>query len=184
MESVTDFAFIFHRSTILSGMHANSYGMKNAYFCRYQLFSQNTSSHTVSLYEREYHKPFAHLNSSYIPESTHHRIFQFITEMKRNADQVLWTQRKFANANGIGRTMKILINKECRDYFVAQLRKDSSYQNSDFYPKIARVQCTLFIMISALKQCHSRHNYTKLKQKLKIIFLAFGRFLVWDGATA
>ena len=48
--------------------------------------------------------------------------------MKRNADRVLWTEIKFASANGGGFALPVLLNKEFWDYFPARLR-------DEFYPK-------------------------------------------------
>ena len=39
-EQVSDFAYVFHWYTIESGFYVNVYGIRNAYFCRYELFLQ------------------------------------------------------------------------------------------------------------------------------------------------
>ena len=137
-EAVIDFAFIFHCDTLTTGMFSNVYGMKNSYYCRHEIFSANIQSHLVRIYEKDSHSSFSHLISSSFPESSHHRIFQFLSEMRRNVDKVLWTERKFMNANGIGRSLPIFISKECWDYFCARLCKDSSYAGYSFVPKQGR----------------------------------------------
>ena len=50
-ESVTDFAYIIHHESLLSGMYTNVFGMRNAYFCRYDIFSVHVQSHSVRKYE-------------------------------------------------------------------------------------------------------------------------------------
>ena len=77
--------------------------------------------------------PFAHLlHTSFFPESSHHRISQFLTQMKKNADSVLWTERKFQRANGIGRCTPVFVNNECWIYFCSRLRKHPSYSEHNF----------------------------------------------------
>ena len=49
--SVKDFAFIFHRDRIKSGLYANIHGMSNAFYTRYKIFTNQAASHVVSQYE-------------------------------------------------------------------------------------------------------------------------------------
>lgn len=134
-DSVKDFAYIFHRDNLNSGMHPNVHGMANSYYCRYKLFTSTMEYHTVSSYNANEHITFSHLISQDFLQSAHHRIFIFLTEVKRNADSVLWTERKFCAANGIGRSAPVLMNKECWDYFCRRLKNHSSFSEFSFTPK-------------------------------------------------
>ena len=133
-ETIVDFAFIFHCDSVQNGMYANSHGMSNAFYTHYKLFTLE-GRNLVSVYETNNHVPFAHLNVSYFfPESSHHRVFKFLTQMKRNADSVLWTERKFKNANGIGRSLPLFVNNECWTYFTNKLQKNPSFAGYNFTP--------------------------------------------------
>ena len=134
-ESVKDFAFIFHRDSLNAGMFANAHGMANAYYSRYRLFTIPHGTHAVSSLNANEHVSFSHLISPFFLQTAHHRIFMFLTEMKRNADTVLWTERKFCQANGIGRCAPVFINKDCWDYFCHRLKKNKSFVHNDLEPK-------------------------------------------------
>lgn len=77
-DSVTNCAFIVHRESLLAGMYSNIYGMKNSYFCRYEIFSVHVQSHSVRIYEKNSHSSFSHLISSSFPESSHHHFFSLL----------------------------------------------------------------------------------------------------------
>ena len=182
-ESVTDFAYIIHHKSLLSGMYANVFGMRNAYFCRYDIFSVHVQSHLVRKYEAESHKPFSHLFSKAFPESSHHRFFQFMTELKRNADKVLWTKRKFSNANGIGRALPFFINKECWDYFVTRLGKDPSYEGYSFDAREGRRTIKIIFTTSVLKLYCSKPRLTALKPHVRNTLFVCVNYWVLAGAT-
>ena len=135
-EDVKDYAFVFDCVTIQSGQYCNAHGMSNAFFERFRLFCTRIDMHTVSAYQVGSHLPFSHLNThSHFPETSHHRTFQFLTQVKQNADSVLWTERKFKAANGIGRSSPIFVNKECWTYFVDRLRRNDSFDDDEFTPR-------------------------------------------------
>ena len=120
-QEILDYVFIFHCDSIQTGFYANAHGMSNAFFTRYRIITEQ-GRNTVSTYNIIDYYPFAHLNTTtFFPESGHHRVFQFLTQMKRNADSVLWTERKFKQANGIGRSSPLFVNYECWMYFVHKL---------------------------------------------------------------
>ena len=103
------------------------------FFTRYKVYTRGQSMHTVSVLSANDHIPFAHFNtSSFFPESSHHRIYQFLTQMKKNADLVLWTERKFNRANGIGRSSPMYVSSECWAYFCHRLREHESFRDVDF----------------------------------------------------
>lgn len=135
-ESILDYAYIFHTDTIQSGRYANAHGMSNAYYTRFRMFTEQDRN-VVSLYNNVDYFPFAHLNSSSLfphPETCHHRVFQFLTQLKRNADTVLWTQRKFKNANGVGRSNSVFVNIDCWTYFTSKIRRHASFEGYNFTP--------------------------------------------------
>ena len=139
-DAMVYFAYIFCAETLNTGMYPNVYGMKNSYFARYKLFSHNIQSHVVRLYIKESHSSFSHHISPLFLESSHHRIFQFLSKMKRNVDQVLWTEIKFKNANGIGQAQPMLLSPECWDYFIFRLKEDFIYRGHNFSEKNHAVQ--------------------------------------------
>ena len=128
LETVMDFAFIFHCDSIQSGQFASAHGIQNAYYTRFKLFTAQNSMNTVSTLMLHEHHPFSNYNkSSFFPESGHHRIFQFLTQMKKNADSVLWSERKFQRSNGRGRSNPLFINQECWTYFCNRLKNHPSF---------------------------------------------------------
>ena len=145
--TVKDFSFIFHRMDIRSGLYSNASGMDNAFYTRYKLFTKKSSlNHTVRILSENEHYPFSHLLSNSLTESTHHRIFLFLKEMKQNADSFLWTERKFNAANGIGRAPSIFVSIECWKYFCARLEEDESFDDIILSGRIDRTTLKNFFM--------------------------------------
>ena len=115
-------------------MYANSHGMSNAFYTHHRL-STLKGRNLVSVYEINNHILFANLNTSFFfPESSHHCVFRFLTQMKCNADSVLWTKRNFKNENSIGRSLPLFVNNECWIYFTNKLQK-SKFCPLQFYTK-------------------------------------------------
>ena len=54
--------------------------------------------------------------------------------MKRNADTVLWTERKFRNANGKASSIPIFVSFDCWTYFINKLKRHPSFDGVDFTP--------------------------------------------------
>ena len=130
--SVINYAFIFHCDSLQTGLYVNANGMSNSFYTRYKMLTEQ-GRNMVSEYSIFDHSPFAHLSTTqFFPESFHHRVFNFLTQLKRNADSVLWTERKYKNSNGVGRSNPLFISYECWIYFVNQLKKDRSFVGCDF----------------------------------------------------
>ena len=148
--SVLNYAFIFHCDSVQTGLYTNTNGMSNSFFTRYKMMSEQ-GRNMVSEYSVLDHTPFAHLNTTqFFPESFHHRVFNFLTQLKRNADSVLWTERKYKNSNGVGRSNPLFINYECWIYFINRLKKDTSFVECDFLPsKSTRTVRTFFQDLSS-----------------------------------
>ena len=76
-------------------------------------------------------------------------IFQFVSEIKRNVDQVLWTEREFNNVNGIGQAQPMLLSPECREYFIPRLKDNSSYWGHNLLEKITTYSKAFFHDLSS-----------------------------------
>ena len=130
---VLDVSYIFHIDTIQSGLYASCYGMSNAYYIRYRVFTDqdNMTDNKLSMLNNNQHVPFAHLLNNKWPQSYHHRIYQFLVQMKRNADGVLWTQRKYVQASGIGRLPPMHLSLDMWRYFENKLGRLSCFNSDD-----------------------------------------------------
>ena len=136
VNEVNDYAYVFHMDSIQSGLYANCYGMKNSLYTRYKVFT-HCGYNTISFIAANEHIPFAHMRSSLHPEeSSHHRIFQFSTAVRRHTDTVLYKERKFMNSNGLGKAKNLInVHKECWEYFVNQVRKSENFDMESSSPK-------------------------------------------------
>ena len=56
--------------------------------------------------------------------------------MKKNADTVLWTERKFQCANGIGRGSPLYVNQESWNHFLFWLHRHEGFVTHDFSPNL------------------------------------------------
>ena len=107
----------------------------------------------MSLYEVGTHCAFAHLNQLSIPQTGHHRTFQFLLQMKRNADSVLWTKRKFNQANGIGRSNPIFLSRDCWAYFLGRLKRSKTFGDSEIKPRNCLRTLRCFFQDLSSKAC-------------------------------
>ena len=108
--------------------------MSNAYLTQFKVFTgSKNSAHVITSYNSCDHVPFSHLNQShFFPESGHHCTFQFLCQMKKNADKVLWTERKFQRANGIDRGSPLYVNQESWNYFLFRLCRHEGFATHNF----------------------------------------------------
>ena len=136
VDKVKDFAYIFHCDEIQSGLYSNAYGMNNSYFTRFTLFTKptNREQHFMTLFAAKNHLPFYHQKNSF-PQSSHFRIFKFLSQMKRNSDVVLWSERKFSVANGIGKGSPIAVHQDCWEYFCFRLKMSGVFTGEDIIKK-------------------------------------------------
>lgn len=105
----------FYTDTIQSDMYKNAHRMSNVYYTCFRMFTEQDRN-MVSLYNNIDYFPFTCLNNSFFsphPETCRHHVFLFLKKLKRNEDTVLWTVRKFKNANGVGGTNSIFVNLDC-----------------------------------------------------------------------
>ena len=70
---------------------------------------------------------FLTLTNHFFSESRHHRTFQFLCQMKKNTDMVLWTERNFQRANSICRGSPLYVSQELWNYFFFWLRRQFCY---------------------------------------------------------
>ena len=105
----------------------------------------------VSSYENIDHSPFSHLNtSSFHPEISNHYLHNFLAQVKRNADMVLWTG-KIQERKQYWQEQSIVFEIGMLGLFLQQATKKKVVtilvQNN------VLAQCKLFNMVFLLKQC-------------------------------
>ena len=83
---------------------------------------------TITAINQHDHIMFSHMRSSAHPESLHHQIFHFLTAIKRHTDTVIYTECKFMNSNGLGKTKHITnIHKEFWEYFLNKIQRSENF---------------------------------------------------------
>ena len=181
-EEILDYAFIFHIDNVQCGQYANAHGMSNAYYTRFKAYYETNNESrkiNVSTFTTYEHKSFSHLNQTiYFPESSHHRVFQYLSQMKQNADAVLWSKRKFNHANGIGRGAPLFISNEFWSYIINRFRKHKSFSNVDLSPNLTtRTVRTFFHDLSSQSVSLPNQKYTivvESKKQFKFLRQVFG----------
>ena len=91
-EAIFHFALIFHCNNTQCGQYANAHGMSNQYYTRFKVYNDTSNENiqfVLSTFTTYEHISFPHLNRTlYSPESSHHHVFQFLSQMK-NTNAVL-----------------------------------------------------------------------------------------------
>ena len=153
INQVTDFIYVFHMDSIQSGLYANCYGMKKSFYTRYKVFTHR-GHNTITTIAQNDHIPFSHMRSSLHPESSHHRIFQFLTSIRRHTDNLLYTERKFMNSNGLGKAQNLTnVHTECWKYFINQIKRSEHFDMEASSPKEKnRVRRTYYHNLSSSLQ--------------------------------
>ena len=120
--SLTDFAFIFHVDLLQSGFYS-SHGMENAFYIRYRMFERRLRHNNnqlfapdISVLDAKHFLSFFHESNVSLPESAHHQAFQVLTMVKRQIDQLLWTERKYKQGSGVVRSVPVPLFKQGWDY--------------------------------------------------------------------
>ena len=121
---IIDYAYVFHIDSIHSGQYI-CHGMENAYYVRLRMFERRLRNNPSQLFSPEItlidHKeflPFSHLTptSNILTDSSHHRSYQVLILMKRIIDQIMWTERKYKQGNGVARSQPIPVSREGWNY--------------------------------------------------------------------
>ena len=129
ISTVCDYAFIFHPDSVQSGFY-DCHGMENAYFIRFRMFQRRLRQQENQLFTPEITMvanndfiSFSHLSDSSFFESSHHRAYQVLSMVKRVMDQLLWTERKYKQGNGVVRSSPIPLSQEGWNYVRFRMAK-------------------------------------------------------------
>lgn len=121
-QAVVDYAFVFHVESVQSGYYS-CHGMDNGYFVRFRMFQRRLRNQQnqlfrpeISILDTNEFLPFLHLSDPNMLESLHHRIYQALTIMKRLIDNMLWTERKYKQGNGVVRSTPTPLSQEGWQY--------------------------------------------------------------------